>query len=42
MIPQPPREKYINESDELILEDEAQRVKLGGAIPTEKLVTGST
>jgi hypothetical protein len=35
-----PRGKYINENDELILEDEAQRVRLVGEIPIEKLITG--
>ena len=40
VVPQPPRIKYTNESDELILEDEAQRVKLVGEIPIEQLVTG--
>ena len=38
--PQPPRSKYIAPSDELILEDQLQRVTLCGDISTEELVTG--
>ncbi|CAB3982528.1 DNA polymerase delta subunit 2 [Paramuricea clavata] len=40
LMPQPPRVKYINENDELILEDENQRVRLVGEIPIDKLITG--
>jgi DNA polymerase delta subunit 2 len=40
VVPQPPRTKYIDETDELILEDEAQRVRLIGEIPIDRLVTG--
>lgn len=40
LVPQPPQPKYVHPSDELILEDELQRIKLLGNVEVAKLVTG--
>lgn len=40
LLPQPPRSKYIHPDDELVLEDELQRIRLEGNVDVSKLVTG--
>lgn len=39
--PLPPRQKYIHEDDELILEDGQSRAKLVGNLPLNDIVTGN-
>lgn len=39
-MPQPSRVKYTEDSDELVIEDETERVTLTGNIPVGTSVTG--
>lgn len=39
-MPQPSRVKYAEDSDELVIEDETERVALTGNIPVGTSVTG--
>lgn len=39
-MPQPARMKYVEDSDELVIEDETERVALTGNIPVGTSVTG--
>lgn len=40
LMPQPVVKNYVSESDEIVLEDEVQRIQLIGNIGISKLVTG--
>ncbi|KAK8726293.1 hypothetical protein OTU49_010194, partial [Cherax quadricarinatus] len=40
LMPQPVAEKYVSSEDEIILEDEVQRIQLAGNIDVANLVTG--
>ncbi|XP_038064247.1 DNA polymerase delta subunit 2-like [Patiria miniata] len=40
LVPQPARDKYIADSDTLILEDELQRIVLVGNVDVQKAITG--
>lgn len=42
LVSQPPRVKYVGGNDELLLEDQMQRVMLTGNISSKELVTGET
>lgn len=39
-MPQPSRAKYTDDNDELVIEDESERVALTGNIPVGTSVTG--
>ena len=39
-MPQPLREKYADDGDELVIEDESERVTITGNVPVGKIVTG--
>lgn len=39
-MPQPSRLKYVDDSDELVIEDESERVAVTGNIPVATSVTG--
>lgn len=41
LMPQPPRVKYADDGDELVIEDESERVVITGNIPVGNVVTGS-
>lgn len=41
LMPQPLREKYADDGDELVIEDESERVTITGNVPVGKIVTGS-
>lgn len=41
-MPQPSRVKYADDSDELVIEDESERVALTGDIPVGTSVTGDS
>lgn len=40
LIPQPLRSHFTDDQDELILEDELQRIKLVGELSPHKVITG--
>ncbi|XP_014678372.1 PREDICTED: DNA polymerase delta subunit 2-like, partial [Priapulus caudatus] len=40
LLPHPPRDRYTDEADQLILEDELQRTVLVGNVDVQKMVTG--
>ena len=40
LLPQPVTNKYVDDSDEIILEDEVQRIQLIGSIEVSELVNG--
>lgn len=40
LIPQPKKDKYVSNSDTLILEDELQRIQLVGEINVQNACTG--
>ena len=41
MPPQPPRAKYVGSNDELLLEDQTQRLTMCGSVPSNDMVTGT-
>ena len=40
LLPQPVRSKFVDPGDELVLEDDLQRITLVGGIDVQKMVTG--
>ena len=40
LMPPPPRERFLSESDHLVLEDEGTRIRLEGDIDPQQYVNG--
>lgn len=40
LVPAPPRERFVSDTDQLVLEDELQRIQLVGNVDVQRFVTG--